>query len=280
MFRSALIATLTAAGTLAMTLLHGCAAHAPAAPAAPDVHAGWITFHTTVNTDGHDRPCPILVPGPATPRPDPGYPAILFLHGRGECGVDGIRQLVVGLPPAALADPGRWPFVIIAPQKPIDRDSWQQHESYALACLDAACRDFKIDRSRVYLTGLSQGGAGTWAIGSRHPELFAAIAPVCGFVHDPAGTPSGIVQVGDDTQRREIAARLAAASMPIWTFHGEKDDVVLPAQTRALVAAVESAGGSVKVTYLPNANHNAWDPAYRDNGAALAEWLLSNQKKP
>lgn len=188
-------------------------------------------------------------------------PAILFLHGSGECGSDGSRQLLVGLAPVMLADPERWPAIAIFPQLPesgtTDKLHWRDEEATVLAMLDATRREWNIDPSRIYLTGLSRGGAGTWFLASRHPDLFAAAMPVCGY-GDPA----------------ELAPALT--KMPIWAFHGLKDDVVPPEQTKAIVAAIEAAGGTVKTTYFPEANHNAWDPTYRD--PEPPKWLFAQKK--
>lgn len=206
-------------------------------------------------------------------------PAIVFLNGRGECGTDGTRQLVVGLLPAVLLSPEKWPFIIIFPQKPNQQDTWAHHEELVLACLSAASREFKLDPSRIYLTGLSQGGSGTWEIGSRHPELFAAIAPLCGFVNTPGG-PSPTLRFGGDAERRTVAESLVKSNMPVWAFHGEKDDPVPVEQTRLLMAALEKAGASpqrVKATYYPDANHNCWDKAYREEN--LGEWFLSHRRE-
>lgn len=255
-------------------LLNGCSA--PKQPPDARFTAVFATIKAQVS-DPEPRPCTILLPGRGERPPDGGYPAIIFLHGRGECGSDGLRSCAVGLPPAAIADPERWPFVIIVPQKPAQRDTWLAHDGYVLACLERACAEVRIDRARVYLTGLSQGGAGTWMIAARHPATFAAIAPVCGFLHDPDGPVSGMVNVSSDADRSDVASRLAAAGVPVWAFHGERDDVVLPEQSRLLISAMEASGGSTRASYFPGANHNAWDPAYRDNGAALAGWFLSHR---
>lgn len=232
---------------------------------------------------GTRRPLTIIAPGPNITEPADGWPAIVFLHGRGECGEDGVRSTAVGLPPAAINDPHRWPFVVIVPQKPGYDQTWESHEAYVLGAIEQACRVHRIDRSRIYLTGLSQGGAGTWAIPARNPRVFAAIAPVCGFAHSSVPRTQG-VGFGDDAQVRSIADRLALANVPIWAFHGERDDVVPPEQTRRLITAIEAARGGasvdVKATYFPEANHNAWDPAYRDTGEELARWLLSHTLKP
>lgn len=210
-------------------------------------------------------------------------PAILFLNGYGECGTDGSKQLAVGLLPAVFLSPEKWPFVIVFPQKPVHNDSWEQHEELALACLSAASKEFSLDPTRIYLTGLSQGGAGTWSIGSRHPELFAAIAPLCGFA---VGSGAGPARFGDAAACAKIASKLADAKMPIWAFHGEKDDAVPVDQTRKLMAAVKDAGWGaggvgtvaedVKATYYPDANHNCWDKAYRESG--LGAWFLAHRR--
>lgn len=186
-----------------------------------------------------------------------GWPLVVFLNGKGECGTDGTRQTAVGFAPAVLQHPERWPCIVLFPQKPDQETRWVDHEPMVLALIEQTRREFNVDASRIYLTGLSQGGAGTWAIAARNPGLFAAVAPVCGY-----GEPGAIGP--------------ALRDMPVWAFHGERDDVVPPMQTRAMVAAIEAAGGKPRATYFPEANHNSWDAAYRD--AALPEWLLAQRR--
>ncbi|HSV72486.1 MAG TPA: prolyl oligopeptidase family serine peptidase [Chthonomonadales bacterium] len=184
------------------------------------------------------------------------WPVIVFLHGMGECGIEGSRQLAVGLGPALLLAPDRWPFLVVFPQKPSPRDRWDAHEGAIMAMLTRLRRDYRVDRDRVYLTGISQGGNGTWVIGSRRPEIWAAIAPICGY-GDPAAIGPGLTNV------------------PVWAFHGEADPVVPASQTRDIAASVEQNGGSVKVTIFPGVDHNSWDRAYRDE--RLYEWLLQHR---
>ncbi len=118
------------------------------------------------------------------------WPLILFLHGKGECGRDGSRQLHVGLGPELLAQPERWPFLVLFPQKPAKDDEWEQHEAAVLAMLDDVTGRYNVDPNRVLLTGLSQGGHGTWVLGARHPERWAALVPVCGYACRADGVPT------------------------------------------------------------------------------------------
>lgn len=185
------------------------------------------------------------------------WPMILFLHGMGESGTDGAQQLGVGLGTAIMRRPGEWPFVVILPQKPEARDAWEDHETAVMAMVRETEATFRIDPTRRYLTGLSQGGHGTMVLGARHSDIWAAIAPICGYV-DPA----------------EVADRLT--EMPIWTFHGEADTVVPAEQSKAFVEAVRAAGGSAKLTLYPGVGHNSWDKAYREEN--LANWLLTHRK--
>lgn len=210
------------------------------------------------------------------------WPLIVFLHGRGECGTEGSKQTAQGLVAAAQLNAAGWPAVIIAPQKQAGDGQWVQDQGYVMACLDSTLATERVNPNRVYLTGLSQGGAGTWAIAANKPDRFAAIAPICGY-GDPA----------------PIAAKLTA--MPIWAFHGLKDDVVPPAQSEAMVAAIQAArtdtgkpggadadpagpgvnvkGPKPKLTLLPDANHNSWDTAYRATGAdSLWTWMSGFSK--
>jgi predicted peptidase len=150
------------------------------------------------------------------------------------------------------------------PQKPTEVEEWEEHEELVLAAIADVCAAWRIDPDRIALTGLSQGGHGTWLIGARHPELFSCLAPVCGY---------GPV--------RTIAPRVAALS--VWAFHGLRDDVVDPAGTTAIVQEIRrlrSAAGlaadGVRLTLYPDANHNSWDAAYGE--PELPGWLLGHRR--
>ncbi len=185
------------------------------------------------------------------------WPTILFLHGAGECGHDGFKPVAVGIGSAVMLDSEHWPFLILIPQKPDVRDSWAQHDALLMAMLDATKRDYNVDTTRLYLTGLSQGGYGTWAIGARHPDLFAAIAPICG---------------GGNT-----SDAAAYKNLPVWAFHGDADPVVPPKNSQEMVDAVKAAGGDAKLTLYPGVGHDSWDKAYREAG--LYDWFLKYRRE-
>lgn len=211
---------------------------------------GYGFLRQTLRRAGVERDYVVYVPqvyDPATP-----IPGILFLHGRGEEGTDGEAQAMVGLGPAIRRAPERWPCVVVFPQKPRDADGWHAYEDLALATLDATREEWSIDPSRIYLTGVSLGGFGSWMLAPRHRDLFAAIAPVCGG--------------GDPADAR------ALASLPIWAFHGDADPVVPLRHSERMVAAVREAGGAPRFTVYPGVGHNSWDRAYGEE--QLPEWLL------
>jgi len=229
-------------------------------PAAGTGAAGIITREVTVDGTAHR----VALRVPDDYDPERAWPLVVFLHGSGECGTDGLRQTQVGLGPAVAARPDRWPCLVLMPQKPSDAEEWEEHEDLVLAAIADVRSAWHVDPDRIALTGISQGGHGTWLIGARHPELFSCLAPVCGY---------GRV--------RTIAPRVAA--LPVWAFHGLRDDVVDPAETTAVIqeirrlrlaAGLEADGA--RLTLYPNANHNSWDAAYGD--PALPGWLLGNKR--
>lgn len=188
---------------------------------------------------------------------DKCWPLILFLHGFGERG-DTLEDLELvkkhGIP--KILEHGQdLPFIAVSPQ--CSRQSWWTLQTGTLkALLDSVIAEHHINPAQVYLTGLSMGGYGSWSLGIAYPELFAAVAPICG-----GGVPS---KVG------------ALRSVPVWAFHGAKDDVVLPHRTEEMVNALKKIGGDVQLTLYPDAAHDSWTATY-DN-PKLYDWLLSHQK--
>ena len=199
----------------------------------------------------------------------PGYtktrvwPAMVFLHGSGECGTDGLAPTRIGLGPALIAHPERWPCIVIFPQKPREDVEWEERESedLLLAILDRAERELPVDRHRVALVGMSQGGHGVWVIGARHPERWTCLVPVCAY-----------------GRARTVSPRVAR--LPVWAFHGLLDDRVDPRDTREIVEGIRVQraklgldSSATRMTLYPGANHNAWDSAFGD--PELAKWILS-----
>lgn len=192
-----------------------------------------------------------LVPRAYHDEPERLWPLLLFLHGAGERGEDLAVLKRNGPPRVATGDPD-FPFVVVAPQCRRG-EGWQPRRVKAL--LDEVAAELRLDLDRLYLTGLSMGGYGTWYTLAMYPDIFAAAAPICG-----GGDP-------------DHAPRLR--SVPIWTFHGALDDVVPLSETRRMVQAVEAAGGDVRFTVYPDADHDSWTRTYDD--PALYDWLLSHR---
>jgi predicted peptidase len=179
------------------------------------------------------------------------WPLMLFLHGAGESGTNLAKLKILG-PPKVVESKPDFPFILVSPQSP--RGGWDPDTLNAL--LDDVLRKYRVDKDRVYLTGASMGGSGTWRLAAEHPERFAAIVPVCGR-GDPADAPK-------------------LARLPIWVFQGAKDPVVRLAGTEAMVEAVKAAGGNVKFTVYPDAAHDAWTETY--NNPELYQWLLAQKR--
>ena len=185
---------------------------------------------------------------------EPPLPLILFLHGAGERGDDLSAVLKHGVPKLAAQDDA-FPFIAVSPQCPAE-SWWTKHLAELSALLDAVKERHPVDLDRVYLTGLSMGGYGTWALAAQSPETFAAAAPICG-----GGDP-------------ETAPKLV--NLPIWAFHGAKDEVVPLERTEAMVDAVKQAGGNIQLTVYPEAGHDSWTETY-DNPELYA-WFLRHKR--
>lgn len=191
------------------------------------------------------------------------WPLMLFLHGAGERGTN--VQVVAVHGPLLKAKQGtNFPFIIVAPQCP-DGQVWDSEQ--LLHLLTDVTTKLRVDRSRVYLTGLSMGGYGTWKLGLMRPDLFAAIAPICG-----GGSMIDALLVS-----RELGTALR--SLPVWAFHGAKDPVVPLDESERMVATLKRLGvKDVKLTVYPEADHNSWTQTY-DN-PEFYTWLLSHQRSP
>jgi predicted peptidase len=208
------------------------------------------------------------------------WPVVLYLHGSGERGDDNIRQLTNGLPVALQRYQTRYHCVVVIPQCRFGQEWYGEMEQQALAAIDKSVKEFRGDSRRVYLTGVSMGGAGAWYL-ARHRNRFAAIVPVCGEVSRqpddpfPTSLPPDLDRI---LQSANPFAALAAAigKTPVWAFHGAEDQVIPVTQSRAMVAALRARGGNVRYTEYPHGGHDIWDEAYGD--AEMVEWLLKQRR--
>lgn len=180
-------------------------------------------------------------------------PLLIFLHGMGERG-DDLNKLKVHGPPSFLEDKADFPFITISPQCP-DTTVW--NEKILLPFYEEIIEKYPVDKNRIYLTGLSMGGFGTWRSIVAEPNLFAAAVPICG-----GGNPENLE---------------AVKSMPIWVFHGAKDDVVPIIRSEEMVNKLKGLGSTVKFTIYPEAGHDSWTKTYAN--PKLYEWFLSHQRK-
>ena len=205
-------------------------------------------------------------------------PVIVFLHGSGERGDDGAKPTQVGIGPYLRAHLADFPAIVVFPQVP-DETEWSDNPGLVFATLDAATREFHGDPDRTYLTGLSMGGYGVWDVAMQAPDRFAALAPVCGAVRQPREERdtlfvAAVARAADPYTA--IAQRLR--DVPVWIFHGAKDDVVPPADDRLLIAALRAEGAAdARYTEFPDANHNSWDPAYSQT-PEFWDWLFAQKR--
>jgi predicted peptidase len=186
---------------------------------------------------------------PPSYNPDVPMPAIVFLHGSGEWGTDGLKQACEGLGYAMFRNGADWPFIVIYPQKQTNKGLWEAEDEMVMATLKKTQKEYKIDASRIYLTG-------TWSIAAKHPDLFAAIAPVCGWGSE------------------DIAKKLV--KMPIWIFHGEIDQAVNVKGALDMEKWIKDAGGICKMTIYPGVDHYCWGKAYGEE--SLGQWFLSHKQ--
>ncbi|MBO6739856.1 MAG: prolyl oligopeptidase family serine peptidase [Phycisphaerales bacterium] len=226
-------------------------------------------YDISMDINGQRYACKVMVNEAATL----GGSALLFLHGAGECGTEGVRQLHVGLPRYAMQSPEDWPFVIIAPQKPTVNSEWEDHSEAVMALLDRAAELELFDPDRLAITGLSQGGHGTITIAGLHPDRFKAASPVCAYVRPVFNKDRERIArtEASKTDPEVIQAAERLAQIPIWLHHGDADSVVPVQESRAIQQALRSLGAEVRYSEYHNVDHNSWDNAYQDSN--LSDWF-------
>jgi predicted peptidase len=227
------------------------------------------------SVDVHGKTYRYQVFVPADVKPHPAV--VLFLHGSGERGSDNQKQMSQGLPPW-LKQHMDFPAVVVIPQAP-DDTSWtdKADADMAMAALDKSVREFHGDSKRLYLTGLSMGGFGSWQLAIDHPGTFAAATIICGGVTPlegegrrlyVQGIPQGAEPFGWVAQK--------AGRLPVWIFHGGDDNVVPTEQSRKMNAALMKRHAEVKYTEFPGVNHGSWEKAYATPD--LWDWMFSHKR--
>ncbi|MEP3209461.1 MAG: PHB depolymerase family esterase [Maribacter sp.] len=186
--------------------------------------------------------------------PEKEFPILLFLHGGGESG-DSLVAIKRNGPPKMIVEGKQFPFLILAPQNPYQRKWWNTRAVSQL--LDSIVENNRVDKKRIYLTGLSRGGGAAWEMAVHYPEKFAAMAVVCGMTPVPY-------------------AAWIDRNMPIWVFHGEEDESIPITESEAMVNRLKAMGYEVKFTRYPGVGHDSWIKAYQTE--ELYDWFM-NQKR-
>jgi predicted esterase len=200
------------------------------------------------------------------------WPIILFLHGRGERGTEGMWQTQIGLPQAVRDHPDRWPFIVVMPQCPIP-GYWTDADMQALAMatLDQETAEFHADPDRTYLMALSLGGYGAWELARNNPNRWAAIVIAA----------SGIFWSYAPERWQEVStlpAEYASAvgHTPLWLFHGADDTVVPPRESELMYQAVKAAGGHIRFWLYQGYRHDCWTRAFDE--PEVPRWMLAHRK--
>lgn len=180
-------------------------------------------------------------------------PLIVFLHGAGERG-DSLDLVKVHGPPMLVDRDKDFPFMVLSPQ--CAGGGWWEADKLDML-IDEVVKNHAVDVNRIYLTGLSMGGYGSWDLAQHRPDRFAAVAPIC----------------GGSRMNAFMASKMKA--VPTWTFHGAMDSVVPLEGTTRIVKALKDAGADVQYTIYPMAGHNSWTETY-DN-PDLYTWFLSHR---
>jgi predicted peptidase len=209
------------------------------------------------------------------------WPVVLYLHGSGERGSDNLRQVSIGLAPALERYGERYKAVVVFPQCDFGQEWYGEAELMATAELESAIREFHGDRRRIYLTGISMGGAGSWYM-ARHNRKWAAVVPIAGEVARraddpfPSDPPPDLARIVGSRDPYATLAQLIGRT-PVWAFHGRRDDVVPVTESRSMMAALRQAGGNVRYSEFPDGGHPVWDAVYGD--ATMVHWLLQQKMR-
>ncbi|HEX7422237.1 MAG TPA: prolyl oligopeptidase family serine peptidase [Thermoanaerobaculia bacterium] len=250
----------------------GCALLVVSCRTMPPQETGFLIRTVTV----HGNAYPYSVYVPRNFDRSHKWPVILFLHGSGERGSDGLRSTQIGAAAAIRHDPDRVPAIVVFPQAPLDTRWIGEPADAAMAALERSIVEFDGDRSHTYLTGLSMGGYGTIHLALANPKRFAALVVVCGglFPHPTTTAVQRSPLIPADADPYAFVAQ-SLRNVPIWLFHGTDDTVIPVDESRHLYDALKQAGATdIHYTEYPGVGHNAWEKAYADG--EMWKWMLSH----
>ncbi|MDC6366904.1 MULTISPECIES: prolyl oligopeptidase family serine peptidase [Flavobacteriaceae] len=185
--------------------------------------------------------------------PDEEFGLLLFLHGGGDAGKQ-LNHIQKSGPPKLLAEGYKFPFLVLAPSHPHQKKWW--NTSAVVQLLDSIVATNRVDKNRIYLTGLSRGGSAAWEMATQYPNKFAAMAVVCGMAPLPY-------------------AHWINKKMPIWVFHGDQDDVIDVKESDQMVAKLKQMGYQVNYTRYSGVGHNSWERAYTTD--SLYTWFAQQK---
>lgn len=210
--------------------------------------------------------------------PHQKWPVILFLHGAGERGDDGLLETDVGIGTAIRSNRSEIPAIVVMPQ--CRKNSWwmlSPMDDMAMATLKEATNEFHGDVQRTYLTGISMGGFGTWHLAEKYPGRFAALVVICGGIRPPAharnASPELAKLTPPDSPKSYVDAALRVGKIPAWLFHGAEDSIVPVSESQRMYAAMKQIGADVRYTEYPGVGHASWDKAFDE--PKLFPWLFS-----
>jgi predicted peptidase len=203
----------------------------------------------------------LFLPEGYQPKGEKKFPLMMFLHGAGERGTN-LSKVAQHGPPKIVKTKKDFPFILVSPQ--CASGAWWTEE-VVMGLLDEVIAKHNVDTNRIYLTGLSMGGYGTWSMAAKYPERFAAVAPICG---------------GGERIAVLLASRGKAAAIKtlgVWAFHGGKDPVVPLDESQRMIDAFQKAGcKDAKLTVYPEAGHDSWTEAY--NNPEIWDWFLQHSR--
>jgi predicted peptidase len=230
----------------------------------------------TIAIQGVQYKYQVFIPEGWTPHQQ--WPVVLFLHGAGERGDDGLLQTDVGIGTAIRTNRSGIQAIVVMPQCP--KSLWWMFpamDDLAMSTLEEATKEFHGDAQHTYLTGISMGGFGAWHLAQKYRGRFAALVVICGGIRPPAPVlktyPDLAKMTPPDSPKSYAAAAERVGNVPVWIFHGAADEIVPVTESRRMYEAMSQIGAEVHYTEYPGVGHASWNKAFDE--PKLFPWLFS-----